>query len=342
MPLDNQLAGAPPSTDTRALARFDVFLFTAVATVLVVRAALAITGYPQVGGNGLHVAHVLWGGLLMGVAIVVVVVLPGSRALLRAAFVGGIGFGLFIDEVGKFLTKDVNYFFKPAIAIIYATFVVFYLVTRELVSRRVLTDRRRLALASRALADLSLGQLDRASRDYALSLLKGVDESSTLASLANALRSGLLSEPPAQAGPGQWLLTARDHVDQRVAQFLASAGAQRAVLALFVLQAVDVMVSVTLSFVRPGTTTLTRTFLDTGLPGAISAVLIVVGVVVLFGGSRSTALRLLQGATLVELLFTQVVVFNRQQWLGLVGFGISLVVLWTLRLAEYAPVAGNA
>jgi hypothetical protein len=50
--------------DERALARFELFLFTAVATVLVVRTALAVTGYPQVGGGGLHVAHVLWGGLL--------------------------------------------------------------------------------------------------------------------------------------------------------------------------------------------------------------------------------------------------------------------------------------
>ncbi len=95
MPAAGALAGRPElARDTRALARFELFLFTAVLTVLVVRGALAATGYPKVGGGDLHVAHVLYGGLLMGIAIVMVQVLPGGRTRLRAAFIGGIGFGL--------------------------------------------------------------------------------------------------------------------------------------------------------------------------------------------------------------------------------------------------------
>jgi hypothetical protein len=330
----------PASTDARALARFDVFLCSAVATVLVVRAALAITGYPQVGGNGLHVAHVLWGGLLMGVAVVMLVVSPGSRARARAALVGGIGFGLFIDEVGKFLTKDVNYFFKPAVAIIYATFVAFYIVTREVLRYRPMTDRRRLAIAAQALADLSLNQLDRASRDHALAMLAGISGASELAGMASAVRAGLECEPPSRPGPARWAIVVRDEIDVRATRILASPVAQWVVLALFVVQAVDVVVSVALSFARPGGPAQTRTFVDTGLPGAVSSVLIVAGVVVLLGGRRADALRLLQGATLVELLFTQVVVFNRQQWLGLIGFAISLTVLAALRVAERPqPVA---
>ncbi len=47
------------------------------------------------------------------------------------------GFGLFIDEVGKFVTEDVNYFFRPAVAIIYAVLIYSYVVGRELISRRM-------------------------------------------------------------------------------------------------------------------------------------------------------------------------------------------------------------
>src|SRR6266702_1490362 len=46
------------------------FLVSGVATIVLLRFYLEITGYPQVGGGGLHIAHMLWGGLLMLVAIV--------------------------------------------------------------------------------------------------------------------------------------------------------------------------------------------------------------------------------------------------------------------------------
>src|ERR687885_2801553 len=80
----------------------DIFFITAVSTVLLLRIYLQATGYPQIGGNGLHIAHVLWGGLAMVLAIGILLsfLLPGTRRL--AAFLGGIGFGAFIDELGKF------------------------------------------------------------------------------------------------------------------------------------------------------------------------------------------------------------------------------------------------
>jgi hypothetical protein len=309
-------------TDDRALARFDVFLFSAVATVLVVRAALAITGYPQVGGGGLHIAHVLWGGLLMAVAIVGLLIVPGSRSALVAAFLGGIGFGLFIDEVGKFLTKDVDYFFKPAVAIIYATFVAFYIVVRAVIRARKLSDRRRLAL----------GQLDRHGRDRALALLDGVDATSGLSEAAAALRQALTSQRPARPGVEARLTALVDGFQDGVRRLLSTRVVRVVVLGLFVVQAIDIVLNVVLAVIKPNGSSLTRTLLDTGLPSLVSGALILVGVILLFTGHGRRATELLEWAVLIDLMFTQVVVFNRQQWLGLVGFGVSLVVLGTLRL----------
>ena len=89
----------------------------------------------------------------------------GSKAKFWASLIGGIGFGLFIDEVGKFLTKDVNYFFKPAIAIIYGVLITAYVVGREVLRRIKLTGPRTRALVAIGIADNELGQLTAARRD---------------------------------------------------------------------------------------------------------------------------------------------------------------------------------
>jgi hypothetical protein len=94
VPEDAAVPEASPVREVAALHRFEVFLFTAIATVLVVRALLAVTGYPKIGGGGLHIAHVLWGGLAMAVAVVMGLAGLGSRIRTWAAFIGGIGFGL--------------------------------------------------------------------------------------------------------------------------------------------------------------------------------------------------------------------------------------------------------
>ncbi|GAA3198534.1 hypothetical protein GCM10020255_101880 [Rhodococcus baikonurensis] len=46
---DRNALTLPHSYDRAALARFELFLFAGVATVLITRAYLAATGYPQIG-----------------------------------------------------------------------------------------------------------------------------------------------------------------------------------------------------------------------------------------------------------------------------------------------------
>src|SRR5919197_82141 len=116
----------------------DTFLVSAVAAVIVIRTFLEATGYPQLGGGGLHIAHVLWGGLGMLVAIVMLLLFLSSWSRVLAALVGGAGFGTFIDELGKFPTSDNDYFFKPTPALLYVLFVVLFLATRQVRSFRSL------------------------------------------------------------------------------------------------------------------------------------------------------------------------------------------------------------
>src|SRR2546421_9472228 len=146
----------------------DTFLITAALTVLALRVYLAAAHYPQLGGNGLHIAHVLWGGLLMVVAIGVLLSLLTWTSQVAAAVIGGAGFGLFIDELGKFLTSDNNYFFRPTASLVYAMFVAFFLAVRELRRYRKLTPRESLVNAVEAAKELAVGPVSSATKVHAL------------------------------------------------------------------------------------------------------------------------------------------------------------------------------
>lgn len=107
----------------------DSFLILLIAsfavTVIVTRFFLQLAGYPQVGGGGtFHIAHMLWGGLLLFIALVALLLWANHWMMWLAALLGGIGVGLFIDEVGKFITSSNDYFFPLAFPIIYAFLIV--------------------------------------------------------------------------------------------------------------------------------------------------------------------------------------------------------------------------
>src|SRR5438128_3434136 len=86
----------------------ELFVVMAIFAVLVIRFLLGISGYPKLGGAGLHIAHLLWGGLLMLLSLLILLVYLGRRVMRLAAVVGGLGFGVFLDELGKFITSDNN------------------------------------------------------------------------------------------------------------------------------------------------------------------------------------------------------------------------------------------
>ena len=170
--------------------RLTTLLVCAVATVLFTRSLLAATGYPQVGNSTLHIAHVLYGGLLLLTALLSTLAFLSPMTKPLAAVAGGIGFGLFIDEVGKFVTKDVDYFYRPAFAIIYVTFLILFGVVR-LLSRRGFNAEEATLIGLESLQRAAVGALSEERRVRVLGLLRSTGADSTIALQVSELLEGV-------------------------------------------------------------------------------------------------------------------------------------------------------
>ena len=167
------------------------FIFIAIATILLTRLYLKLTGYPQVGGGDLHIAHTLYGELLMMLALLVGWLLLGTGARTLAVVFGGVGFGLVLDEVGKFVTKDNDYFYGPSAEIMYVLVVVVLVGTRALRAVRPLSAHEYLASASAIAADGLARGLSAHQRELGLRLVERADRGGAAAEDVEHVR-GLL------------------------------------------------------------------------------------------------------------------------------------------------------
>jgi len=158
----------------------EIFLVSAISALLLLRFFLYEAGYPQVGGGSLHIAHMLYGGLLMLVAIVLNLAFLGARVQKLSAFLGGAGFGVFIDELGKFLTKNNNYFFRPTVGLIYSIFIILYLVFNSLSRVGRLTQREYELNALTQLGEAVRQDLDPIEKRRIAELLQGADPKSPI------------------------------------------------------------------------------------------------------------------------------------------------------------------
>ena len=142
-----------------------VTLVSFAATVIATRWFLAITGFPQIGGGDLHIAHALWGGAALFAASLLPILLAGRFVYLSSAFLAGVGIGLFIDEVGKFITAENDYFYPAAAPIIYATFLLAVLVWLRAREPHDPDPRSQLLTALQLIEESVEGDLQQRERD---------------------------------------------------------------------------------------------------------------------------------------------------------------------------------
>ncbi|HEY70544.1 MAG TPA: hypothetical protein G4O08_08180 [Anaerolineae bacterium] len=153
-----------------------VTLISFAASVAATRLFLELTGYPQLGGGELHIAHVLWGGLLLFVAALLPLIFANRWAYLLGALGAGLGVGLFIDEVGKFITQTNDYFYPAAAPLVYAFFLLTVLVYLQVRRSHAHTPRAELYRALDGMQEVLDRDLDTEERQALEARLRFIAE----------------------------------------------------------------------------------------------------------------------------------------------------------------------
>ncbi len=325
--------------NNRAGEQLELFLVSAITSVLLVRFYLYATDYPQIGGDGLHIAHMLWGGFLMLSAMVLCFAFIGYRVQRLAAFIGGIGFGVFIDELGKFITHDNNYFFQPTIGLIYAIFVILFLLFRALSRNVRFTSKEYVLNALDQMEEAVLGDMDTADKQRVEQLLQKADTSDPLVVRLKQLLAPLQPTVSAQARNDR-LVAVRQKIDHYYSRLLNLRYTNRFVKLFFIIEAIIVLGSISILLANTFTDILRGygSLPDSVVPAAIGEVLsagaaavVVLAGVLRFRDSRLRAYELFLQATIIQIFLTTFFMFYRDQFGALPAFLFHVVLFITLR-----------
>jgi len=151
-------------------------LLSFAASVTFTRIFLELTGYPQLGNETLHIAHVLYGGVFLYVGSLIPLIYANRWAYTLTSLFSGVGVGLFIDEVGKFITQNNDYFFPAAAPIIYAFFLTAVLVFGRLSKVTSLDTRTELYAVLESLEEAIDHDMDPEEHDELREKLKRINE----------------------------------------------------------------------------------------------------------------------------------------------------------------------
>lgn len=304
---------------------FEPFLIAAVSSVIAIRVFLKLTGYPQLGSGTFHIAHMLWGGFFMMIALLSLFLLLNKEVKTFAAILGGIGFGTFIDELGKFITSDNNYFFQPSIALIYVIFIILFLIFRAVDRQRELTEKEYIVNALEITKDVFSQDLDSSEKRRALKFLNRVESNNPFINDLKQLLKKVEAEPANSSTIQQKL---KRPLRGFYLNLVEQSWFKNIIIAVFLVISLFAILRVVYFLPQD----LDLSFSDWGqvISAAVSGLFALFGLTQLHS-SRLRAYLFFKRGVLISIFFTQVFLFYIDQLAALLGLGLSLLILLTLQ-----------
>lgn len=298
------------------------FLISAVASILIIRVFLILTNYPQIGGGMFHISHLLWGGFLMAISIIGLLAFLHREIKNIASTLGGIGFGVFIDELGKFITNDNNYFFQPTIAIVYVIFILIFLLYKFFDNPEKITEKEYAVNALEMIKEAVLRDFDPEEKRKAVEFLKKSDPHDPIIKALNTIIAQIDALPPKKMG---FIAKFRNKIrhyyikiikSRLFAKFIITFSAVASILNI-VLVAIKIMPEPTF------------THLGILFSSSVSGFFVILGIYFITRSRRLAAYEMFKIAVLISIFLTQFFLFFEDNLSAITRFVISIVI-WSV------------
>lgn len=315
----------------------EAFIISAVTAILGIRVFLSFANYPSLGGDFFHISHMLWGGLLMAVAMVMTLVFLDNDIKRIAAVIAGLGFGTFIDEIGKFITRDNDYFYKPSFALMYVTFILIYLTLHLVNRKKEFSDKEYLVNSIEIMKDAVNNELDPQEKKKALLYLSRSNPENHISLTLKELYAEL--DTIHQPEPSL-LRAVQIEIKQLYEALINKRWFKRGLIIFFLIQAgISLMIALLLlieknTFVLPALL-LSHTFTSESFNGLhfittlASSIFVLLGIMQIYT-SRLEALRWFKRSVLVSVLLSQVFAFYFHPTRAFATFLFNILILTSL------------
>ncbi|MFC1626715.1 hypothetical protein ACFL1P_00760 [Patescibacteria group bacterium] len=307
---------------------FENFFISAITAILGIRGFLIITGYPQLGGGKYHIAHMLWGGMLMTIAIGMMMLFLNREVKHIGAIIGGVGFGTFIDELGKFITHDNNYFYQPTIALIYIIFVSLFLCVR-FIEHYVQVSTKDYAINALEVAkEVVLYDLDAGEKKQALEYLKNADPYNPIVKTLKTMLHSLTPQVDHEIG---FVSRCKQIFLDYYKKMIENKHFAQILVIMFVgYTGVNLVKLIHYSMFGYG-------FAQWGqfISSSISGVFVVLGLFLLIQRKRLIAYLFLKRSILISIYLTQFFIFYIEQLSAIVGLFSHITILMAIQFLIY-------
>jgi len=309
--------------------QLDSFLVCAATAVILNRAVLIILGYPQIGSRdpgGIHISHSIYGGIMMLVAIIISIAFLAPATRWWLAILGGLGFGWYVDELGKYVS-NAGYLYRGALPLIYVVFVVLFLVARTLAGRAYGPDDA-VANALESLKLAAVGLLDDERRRAALARF---DEIRPTGDFAAQVHDLLGNAPASPSRPPGWWRRFQVRARSWYVAWSHRRSFEIVIEVFFFMLAASTLGSVIgISIGGAGITKPSEKVAT--IAATVAGALVIIGIVRL-RKNRLAALLWFDRALLIWILVVQFYEFRQQQFAAVIGLAVDLFIWAMVRSA---------